>query len=97
MSPKRYSILAALLLAAAPVLGYASSMRCDGTVISQGDTEQQLLETCGGPTAVEGSEWLYELPGELPTVVTVGQGAVMFIRGLDESDAFTDHPTGDQP
>ena len=97
MHQNYYSILTALLLMSAPLIGSASSLRCDGTVISQGDTEQQLLEACGSPTAVEGSEWLYELPGELPTVVTIGQGTVMFIRSLDESDAFTNHPMGDQP
>ena len=97
MNPNIYSNLTALLLMSVPLIASASSLRCDGTVISQGDTEQQLLDACGSPVAVEGSEWLYEISGSLPRVVTVGQGAVMFIRSLDESDAFTDHPMGDKP
>lgn len=97
MKPIVTKMLAVAVLVAVPMLGHASSLRCGGTVISQGDSEQELLEACGSPAAVQGSEWLYELPGEQPTVVTVGQGAVMFIRGLDESDAFTDDPIGDRP
>ena len=49
MKPNTYSILTALLLMSAPLIGSASSIRCDGTVISQGDTEQQLLDACGSP------------------------------------------------
>lgn len=48
--------------------------------------------------APEGAYWLYEFRGSSPMVVTIGNGVVMFIRGLDESDTgFGTHPLGDRP
>jgi len=91
------SILAAILILAAPFVTYADSMRCHGDIISRGDTENQLLDACGNPTSREGADLLYEMPGNLPVVVTIGGGVITFIRNLDESDAFTKHPSGDRP
>jgi len=91
------SMLAAILISAAPFIACAESLRCGGDIISPGDTEQQLLDACGSPTAREGDDWLYEMPGSLPVVVSIGRGVVTFIRNRDESDAFTEHPLGDRP
>ena len=97
MNTNYRSILAAILISAAPLVTYAGSLECHGNIISQGDTEQQLLDACGYPTSREGADLLYEMPGSLPVVVTVGGGVVSFIRNVDESDAFTEHPMGDRP
>lgn len=95
MSPARYGLTALALFATATA--NADSLRCSGELISAGDSMQKLLTACGDPLARDGSNWLYEPPGAAPVVVTVGQGAIMFIRDRDESDAFTAHPMGSRP
>lgn len=90
-------LIAAVLILSVSHAVHAGSLRCDGEVISPGDTEQQLLDACGSPVSRQGADWLYEIPGSLPVVVTVNGGVVSFIRGKDESDAFTEHPMGDRP
>ena len=98
MNPNYSSILAAILILAAPFVTYADSLRCDGDIISPGNTEQELLDACGNPTSREGADWLYEIPGSLPLVVTLSMGVITLIRDLDESDAaFGTHPLGDRP
>ena len=89
--------IAAILILSASHAVHAGSLRCDGEVISPGDTEQQLLDACGSPAARQGADWLYELPGSIPVVVTVNGGVVSFVRDKDESDAFDEHPMGDRP
>lgn len=98
MNTNCLSIMTAILILATPFATYAGSLRCDGDIVSPGDTEQQLLDACGNPTSREGADWLYEIDGSVPMVVTIGNGVVMFIRDLDESDAaFGSHPLGDRP
>ena len=98
MNPHLYSILLAAPILAASYATQAGSLRCHGNIIDPGVTAQQLLEACGNPTAREGADWLYEREGSVPVVVTIGNGIVMFIRDLDESDAgFGTHPLGDRP
>jgi hypothetical protein len=98
MNPYCQSILTASLIFSAPFVTHADSLRCNGDIIDAGVTEQELLDTCGNPTSREGADWLYEIEGSSPMVVTIGNGVVMFIRGLDESDAaFGVHPLGDRP
>lgn len=89
------AILMAILLNAAPNLTYADSLRCDGRIISPGDTEKQLLDACGNPQSSDGADWLYEMPGYIPVVVTIQGGVVAFIRNLEESEAFSENPLGD--
>jgi hypothetical protein len=88
--------LAVLLLLASPP-GYAASLECDGTIVSQGDSEQQLLDACGSPVSRSGADWRYVRPGSLPVVVTVGEGMVMFIRDADEVPEAPADPLGDRP
>ena len=97
MNTNHRSILAAILISAAPLFTYAGSLECHGNIISQGDTEQQLLDACGNPTSRDGADWLYEMPGSLPVVVTIGNGVVMFIRDVDEVKASPTNPLGDHP
>jgi len=97
MNQNYRSILAAILISSAPLVTYAESLECHGDIVSQGDTEEQLLEACGNPTSRDGADWLYEMPGSIPVIVTIGNGVVMFIRDADEAKASTTHPYGDRP
>ena len=97
MNLKYRSILAAVLVAAVPLVTCASSLECHGNIISQGDTEEQLLKNCGNPTSRDGADWLYEVRGSLPVVVTIGNGVVMFIRDADEVNVSPTNPLGDHP
>ena len=91
-----YAMVAGFVLAA-PVAAYGGSLECHGTIVSPGDTEKQLLETCGNPTSRNGADWTYAVPGSQPVLVTLGNGVVMFIRDVDEAKASTESPLGDHP
>lgn len=94
------SILAAILIAAAPLVSHAGSLECQGNIISPGVTEAQLLEACGEPASRDGANWTYEIPGSVPMVVTFGNGVAMFIRDADDDDDGLDSsasPLGDPP
>lgn len=97
MSSKYQSIVAAGFIVVAPLTAYAGSLECHGTIVSAGDTEQQLLETCGNPSSRNGADWTYEIPGSQPVLVTLGNGVVMFIRDVDEAKASNESPLGDHP
>ena len=97
MNQNYRSILAAILISSAQLVTYAESLECHGDIVSQVDTEEQLLEACGNPTSRDGADWLYEMPGSIPVIVTIGNGVVMFIRDADEAKASTTHPYGDRP
>jgi hypothetical protein len=92
----RYSlVLAAIPMWAAPLVTHAASLECEGTIVSEGDSEQQLLKACGEPTSREGADWRYEVAGSVPVVVTLGNGVVMFIRDADEVPPPPEAPLGD--
>ncbi len=97
MNPNYRSILVAISISAAPLVTYAGSLECHGDIVSQGNTEEQLLEACGNPTSRDGADWLYKMPGSIPVMVTIGNGVVMFIRDADEAKASTTNPYGDHP
>jgi hypothetical protein len=86
--------VAIVSLCAAPLVGHADDLECQGTIIAQGDTVQHLLELCGEPKSRDGSDWLYEIPGSLSLVVTIGDGVVMFVRDAD-SGPDSASPLGD--
>jgi hypothetical protein len=94
---KYRSMLLATPILLAPWLAYANSLECQGTIISEGDSEQQLLEACGEPVSRSGAEWRYEIAGSLPVVVTLGEGMVMFIREVDELPDTSASPIGEHP
>ena len=91
------SILAAILISAAPLVSYAGSLECQGNIILPGVTEAQLLEACGNPASRDGANWRYEMPGSLPVVVTFGNGVAMFIRDADDELDSSASPLGDPP
>jgi len=93
----RYGLfLVGITLSGAPMVTHARTLECQGTIVSEGDTEQQLLDACGEPTSRQGANWQYDIPGSLPVVVTLGNGVVMFIRDADEVDPSAS-PLGDSP
>lgn len=91
--------LAAILIAAAPLVSHAGSLECQGNIVSPGVTEAQLLKACGEPTSRDGANWRYEIPGSLPMVVTFGNGVAMFIREAEDDDGLgsSASPLGDPP
>ncbi len=97
MNLKYRSILAAILVSFVPFVTHADSLECQGNIISPGITEAQLLEACGAPTSRNGANWVYETPGSQPTLVTFGNGVVMFIRDVDEGGGSSTSPLGDHP
>jgi len=96
MNLKIHTVLSAILVAAAPLAALAGSLECQGNIISPGITEARLLEACGEPTSRNGSEWTYRMPGDLPMVVVLGDGVVMFIRDATDLDSPAS-PLGDSP
>jgi len=97
MNTYNCSILAAVLISAAPLASFAGSLECQGNIISAGVTEAQLLEACGEPTSRDGANWQYDIPGSLPMVVTFGNGVAMFIREAGETGLDSASPLGDPP
>jgi hypothetical protein len=81
----------------APLVTNAGSLECRGTIVSEGDSEERLLDACGDPTSREGPDWTYATPGSLPQVITIGNGVIMFIRDADEVPAASGSPLGDHP
>ena len=61
MNTNDRSIVAAILISAAPLVSYAGSLECQGNIISTGVTEAQLLEACGKPTSRNGANWRSEI------------------------------------
>lgn len=96
MDVKNRMILVAGVILAAPFVSHAGSLECQGNIISQGATEQELLNACGEPTSRNGANWTYQIPGSIAQVVTLGGGLIMFIRDADEVDTsgnpMEDHP-----
>ena len=80
MDVKNRMILVAGVMLAAPFVSHAGSLECQGNIISQGATEQELLNACGEPTSRNGANWTYQIPGSIAQVVTLGEGLIMFIR-----------------
>jgi len=96
MNLKFNTLLSAILVAATPLVALAGSLECQGDIISPGITEARLLQACGEPTSRNGTEWLYRMPGDLPMVVVLGDGIVMFIRDATDLDSPAS-PLGDAP
>lgn len=96
MDIKNCLIPVTIMMLTVPFASHAGSLECQGNIISQGDTEQQLLDACGEPTSRDGANWTYQVPGSIAQVVTLGDGLIMFIRDADEVDTsgtpMEDHP-----
>jgi hypothetical protein len=73
----------------------ASPMQCDGNLVSVGDTEQQVLATCGEPTARRENRWIYQREGDLPKILTFGNGVIMQIEDGDDPGFSNPSPLGD--
>jgi len=75
----------------------ADSLNCGGGIISQGDSQADLLEACGEPVSRDGSRWVYELEGSLPRIVTVANGMIQFIEAGEMEGFEQKSPLGDRP
>ncbi len=89
-------ILLASVISAMPLISHAGSLECQGTIISQGATERELLNACGEPTSRDGENWIYQVPGSIEQVVTLSNGFIMFIRDADAVN-LSGSPMKDQP
>ena len=73
----------------------ASPMECDGNLVSVGDTEQQVLATCGEPTARRENRWIYQREGDLPKILIFGNGVIMQMKDGDDPGFSNPSPLGD--
>ncbi len=96
MKPEYLSVMLFALVTSITSPVYADSLECNGNIVSAGITEEQLLDACGEPTSRDGENWIYSRPGSLPTLVTFGDGVVLFIRDVDPEDNPAS-PRGDHP
>ena len=59
----------------------ADSLRCGDKLVNVGDSEYELLDRCGEPSAREDNGWVYERgSGELTMIVKVSEGVVRSIQ-----------------
>jgi hypothetical protein len=75
----------------------ASPMECNGNLVTVGNTEQQVLATCGEPAARQENRWIYQPEGDLPKILTFGNGVVMEIKDGDDPGFGNPSPLGDSP
>ena len=58
----------------------ADSLRCGTDLVDVGDSEYDLLDKCGEPSAREGNKWVYDRgPDTLTMIVRVGEGVIQSI------------------
>lgn len=95
----RQRVFVALLLWAAGGAVPADTLECQGTIISPGDTAARLLKVCGEPASRDGIRWIYQQPGDLPVLVTVGtdDGVIMSIGDVDPALDSPAEPLGAHP
>ncbi len=54
------AIAAVALVFGSSVAWSSEAFRCDGHIISDGDSKIKLIEHCGQPTEKEGNKWIYD-------------------------------------
>jgi hypothetical protein len=91
----RAFITAALLLTGA-TSAIADSMECNGNLVSSGDSQESVLESCGEPTSRNGDQWTYQLDDSLSKIVTFGGGVVLTISD-GNYPGFQNTPFENQP
>jgi hypothetical protein len=89
--------LAIILAFTALSVAQADSLNCGGNIISQGDSQADLLEACGEPASRDGSRWVYEQEGSLPRIVTLANGMIQFIEAGEMEGFEETSPLGDRP
>lgn len=64
---------------------FADTLRCGTALVAIGDSEPELLQKCGPPTAQDGNRWFYDRGDTaLPMIVEVGSGKVLNITSSME-------------
>lgn len=89
--------LSIILMFTALSVAQADSLNCGGDIISQGDSQADLLKACGEPASRDGSRWVYEQEGSLPRVVTLANGMIQFIEAGEMEGFEQTSPLGDRP
>lgn len=98
MNTRYAQIAAVVLLALAANPGSAEPLECQGTIVSPGDIAAKLLKLCGEPSSRDGIRWIYDRPGDLPVLVTVGDdGVIMSIGDVNPAVDSPSEPLGDHP
>lgn len=92
-----FPALAIILAFTALSVAQADSLNCGGDIISQGDSQADLLKACGEPASRDGSRWVYEQEGSLPRIVTVANGMIQFIEAGEMEGFEETSPLGDRP
>jgi hypothetical protein len=60
---------------------FADTFRCGTKLVDVGDSEYDLLDRCGEPSARDGNRWIYDRgPEQLTIIVKVGEGVVRSIN-----------------
>jgi hypothetical protein len=95
MKRAQFVFIAAVLYLFGLSVARASEMQCNGNLVSAGDTEQQVLAICGEPTARRENRWIYRREGDLPKILTFGDGVVMLIEDGDDPGFGQSSPLGD--
>jgi hypothetical protein len=59
----------------------SDSLKCGNKLVDVGDSEYELLDRCGEPSAREGNMWFYDRgPDEQTMIVRVSEGVVRSIQ-----------------
>lgn len=89
--------LAIILAFSTLSVAQADPMYCGDNIISQGDSQADLLKACGEPASRNGSRWIYDREGSLPMIVTLANGMILFIEAGQEDGFGQTSPVGDRP
>jgi hypothetical protein len=93
---RAYVVFISIVLSLAGLsVSRAAPMECNGNLVSAGDTEQQVLATCGEPTSRRDNRWIYEREGDLPKILIFGDGVVMTIEDGEDPGFGSSSPLGD--
>lgn len=74
----------------------ADSMECNGNLVSSGDSQATVLQSCGEPTSSDGDQWTYQVDDSLSKIVTFGGGVVLTITD-GNFPGFQNSPFENQP
>ena len=90
------TLISTTLLLTAVNSATADSMECNGNLVSSGDSQESVLESCGEPTSRNGDQWTYQIDDSLSKIVTFGGGVVLTITD-GNFPGFQNTPFEDQP
>ena len=93
---KSWIVIYFTLLQAVTTYANADPMYCNGNLVSTGDSQESVLQSCGEPTSRDGDQWTYQLGDSLSKIVTFGGGVVLTITD-GNFPGFKSTPFENQP